>query len=189
MLHLSIDLETLGTNIDSQIIQIGACVFNPRTDDIHSSLFSTKIRLDQDVNINATPGTLKFWAQQVAENPAMLDVLDTSVGHPMTDALALLSEYCKEYEIEAVWANGTKFDIGMLEYQYKLNNMQVPWEFNADRCMRTVRALNPEHARCVAKANEYSTPGLGAHDAITDAVWQARYIQLALRSMHQQGLK
>lgn len=189
MTAASIDLETLGTNIDSQIVQIGACVFDPAGTTVSSNTFSRSIALFANKHVNATPGTITFWLQQVADNPQMANVFNNTDAVSITGALCDLAKYLKDNNVTEVWANGTKFDLGMLEYQYKANDLDVPWYHNADRCMRTLRAYNPDHDYCVAEANKYPLPGLGAHDAVTDAVWQARYIQLALCSMKEQGLK
>ena len=189
MADVCIDIETLGTNVDSQIIQVGACVFDPTEDIIVEETFCSNVRLDNDAHINATPGTIRFWCITVADNPAMLDVLNNSDGVPMETVLTLLRSYCVRHNVQNVWANGTKFDIAMLEYQFKAHGVRIPWNFNSDRCMRTIKAYNPNHEYCVAEANKYPLPGLGLHDALTDAVWQARYIQLALSSMNEQGLK
>lgn len=189
MTDASIDLETLGTNVDSQIIQVGACVFDPAGDAISNNTFSRNVKLEQDEHIKATLSTIKFWMNQVADTPDFTRLFDAVEASPMFDVLLDLAKYLKDNNVQNVWANGTKFDLGMLEYQYKLHNIAIPWRFNADRCMRTIRAYNPDHNLCVAEANKYPTPGMGAHDAVTDAVWQARYIQLALHSMNEQGLK
>lgn len=191
MYGISIDLEALGTNVDSQITQIGACIFEHRTGKIRAT-FTRTIQLPADKHINATPATLKFWFQQVAENPAMVDIALPFDGVDLCGALQDLFVFYRDatthYGRLCVWANGTKFDIGMLEYQMKQHNVAIPWMHNADRCMRTLRMINPDHGYCVDQANASELPGVGAHDALYDAVWQAKYISLALNSIDEQGI-
>lgn len=185
----SIDLETLGTNVDSQITQIGAVIFDLSTGEI-VDCYSATIALAPDAHINATPATLKFWLQEVSTRPEMIDIAMPFNGVTLESALYDLTIFFDDHFIdEGVWANGTKFDLGMLEYQYKALNMPVPWMHNADRCMRTLRALNPQHKEsCIFANKEAESYGRGAHDALSDAVWQAKYISHALNSMHEHGL-
>lgn len=162
--HVMIDLETLGTNVDSQILSIGACSFGP--DGIGSTFYKV-IELPRDAHVKCTPGTLEFWLDQPkAARSIIWDAVDKV---QLDEALINLSHWLQSLEGEhIIWANGTKFDLGMLEYQYKLHsNGFVPWAHNADRCMRTLRAY--------VGSIHFDFNGI-PHYALDDAKWQALYI-------------
>jgi hypothetical protein len=172
---ISIDIETLGTNIDSQIISVGACIFDIKTGKIHQDTFYFPVSLPQDVNINATAGTIKFWLQQAVDNPeALKGLLDDK--HPFIDLAKVLVDlhlYIGKHQPETVWANGTKFDLGMLEYQYKRLGLELPWKHNMDRDMRTLRHFAPNLD--IDVVDMQAVP----HNALSDAIWQAKFISQA----------
>lgn len=163
--HIMIDLETLGTNIDSQILSIGACAFGP--DGIGSSFYQA-IELPRDEHVNATPGTIAFWISQGED--AFNSLFDTCQDSGcLSVALGQLSAWLNSLSGEnVIWANGTKFDLGMLEYQYKkIRSGLIPWSHNSDRCMRTLRAY--------AGRMTIDFDGV-SHHALDDAKWQALYV-------------
>lgn len=95
----------------------------------------------------------------------------------MPSALVSLRDFVVEADFEYIWANGTKFDLGMLEYQYKKLGDNPPWPYNADGCMRTLKLLAKAkgfHDAACAHADEQDC-GI-AHNALADAKWQAHYI-------------
>ena len=158
-----IDLETLGTNVDSQILSIGACAFGP---DGISDTFYTVINLPQDQHVKTTPGTLAFWLGQGSEALSAIWATDMKLDEP--EALIALAHWLQGFAGEhIIWANGTKFDLGMLEHAYKEFLMTPPWFHNADRCMRTLRAH-------VGRIN-IDFNGI-PHHALDDAKYQALYV-------------
>lgn len=94
------------------------------------SRFKADILIGKDMPVEATIGTLNFWVDQPRSiRPLAFD----GVGVPMETALRELAKFIYEQDcIEGVWANGTKFDLGMLEYQYKLHGITIPWCHNDD---------------------------------------------------------
>lgn len=175
MKELSIDIETLGTLVDSQILSIGMVMFDLKTGELGSSVI-INIAIDDNAAVNATLGTLKFWISQAKNNPEALESLFSERKRkvPMQTALYIIERFVKEQQPTNVWANGTKFDLGMIERQFSLHNMQVPWRFNADNCMRTLRRF--------AGNIEVDFNGI-AHNALSDAMWQAKYISAACNKL------
>lgn len=176
MKALSIDIETLGTLVDSQILSIGAAMFNLKTGKIFSTLY-IPIKIDMNKHINATLGTITFWTKQAVDNPKALKGLfnnksTNAVG--MLGALCDLQTFCKINKPSTVWANSPKFDTSMLEYQFQQHDVKVPWSFNADRCMRTLRQF--------AGPLNIEFEGV-EHNALSDAIWQAKYISAACNKL------
>ncbi len=173
MKQISIDIETLGTNIDSQILSIGACEFDIKTGFIYGG-FYTVIDLETcGKHLNTTADTLEFWLKQ-GDAPKQA-IWDHESKVPLREALKSLSSWLKakgEYEI---WACGTKFDIGMLEYVYTNNGYDIPWKYNAERDMRTLRKF--------AGDIDVDFDGI-LHHALDDAIWQAKYISAAANKLN-----
>jgi len=175
MSDFSIDIETLGTRTNSFIFQIACVRFDRKTGDVDAE-FSMFISAPDNFEIPATLGTIKFWATQphlaklLAQPAVSLDI-----------ALVSLNEFIKDhvYEDTKLWANGTKFDLGMIEEHMHSLGIRPAWPYNADRCMRTLKELV---GRTVDVTDEDMAfyNHLESHDALYDAVWQAKWISKAL---------
>jgi len=178
MQQLSIDLETLGILVDSQILSIGLAMFDLKTGEIGDTLY-LPIFIKDDWHVNATVGTIKFWTKQAIENPEALKGLFEYEENPnavyIETALEMIQDFCVKNKPEKVWANGTKFDLGMLEYQFHKDNREIPWWHNSDRCVRTLR----EFAGNIDIVIEDGV----AHNALSDAIWQAKYISAACNKL------
>jgi DNA polymerase III epsilon subunit-like protein len=163
---ISIDLETLGTSVNSPILSIGACTF--RDGEILDT-FEINVRLNKKELVDID--TIKFWLNQPDE--AVQKAFYAKEKFPMRSALERLRIWVKSNKDHAdeVWANGTKFDLGMLEYQFEKHDLRVPWKYNADRCMRTLRMLSPVDMSDVPTVK---------HTALGDAIWQAKFIMRSL---------
>ena len=167
MEHVMIDLETLGTKADSVILSIGAVKFDLESDQIDDNAFyaSVSIESNLDVGRRIDEATLIWWlkqsqaAQHVFHEPK--DVLE--------EALIGLSDWYGS-DKNIVWSNGADFDIPMLSHAYSQFRMDTPWAFWNTRCVRTYRSL--PHAAGVPKPSQGT-----AHNALSDAVNQARHIQ------------
>ena len=175
-MNIMIDIETLGTNTDSQVISIGAVAFT--LDGDIRDRFYTGISPDYGENIPCTMGTIAFWMKQPEEARAnLLQVVKEGV--PEREALEELAAFISGWPGRTeVWANGTKFDLGMLEHLFRKHEISVPWSHNADRCMRTLRFITGK----LYSVNVYNEipPLENAHDALADAEYQARYVCKAL---------
>lgn len=165
--HVMIDIESLGNNNDSQVLSIGACVFN--RNGVVARTFYRVISLAADVHVNATPSTLEFWLDQ--GDRALFSLLTDKDSKPEAEVLAGFAKWleAKGDDVE-VWANGTKFDLSTLESLFKKHGIPVPWGYNADRCMRTLRRF----------AGNLDIDFNGRpHHALDDAIWQAKYVAAA----------
>lgn len=90
-------------------------------------------------------------------------------------ALRLFTEWLGGTTNVAVWGNGAKFDLSILEAAYMTVPMfglgvGVPWNFRKEYCYRTLKNLRPE-----CQVTRRGT----AHNALDDAINQAAHaIQL-----------
>lgn len=164
--QISIDIETLGTTAGSQILSVGACSFD-KSGKILDKFYGV-VDFNDNHEVLATVSTLKFWISQPPE------AVDAIFNHKdkMTEfqLLSELDKWIKAKKQPELWANGTKFDLGMLEETYRKHKRVAPWAFNADRCMRTLRKF--------AGNIDVKYDGI-PHYALDDAIWQAKYIAAA----------
>jgi exodeoxyribonuclease VIII len=186
-----IDLETLGTRPDAQIIQIGAVLFEPKSGGrIHDGKgFRQAVKI-QDGAGSIDHDTLCFWLNQSNSNymgnllakEALLldDVLQRLIFWPRNVGLFPEGEFNPDSEIsnlwswvEGIWAKPSNFDLPILQSAFALFGMEPPWDHRATRCARTLFAL-------VGGDPEIDWTGLIRHDALDDAIGQAQQVQKAM---------
>jgi hypothetical protein len=167
MNHVMIDLETLGTKADSVILSIGAVKFDLGSDKVDDAAFYASISIDSnlDVGRRIDESTLLWWLTQ---SSAAQRVFHESKCSLETALIELASWYGSDKNI--VWSNGADFDIAMLSHAYSQFKMSTPWAFWNTRCVRTYRSL--PRAASIPKP----TQGV-AHNALSDALNQARHVQ------------
>jgi hypothetical protein len=158
-----IDLESLGTNNDCVFVSIGACLFDPFTNEIdHGNTFYERIDWDSSFKEGRTFNvpTMKWWLQQsdAARNEICKE------GNPLSVVLKQFENWLPEDPI--VWGNGSTFDISILNHAY---NNCPKWKFWNIRDVRTVLDI--------AKGL-YRKPKIEgtAHNALDDALYQAKYV-------------
>ena len=139
MNRFSIDIETLGTNVCDTILSVGICKFN-LLGEILSTLEVT-FDIEENKSMACTKGTIVFWLMQAKENfGAVEHVFFNDDAVNLMLGLQNIREYIGVEHCE-MWANGTKFDLGMVERLFLDNDLAVPWLYNSDRCMRTLRSM------------------------------------------------
>jgi len=168
MNNVMLDLETMGIGPNAAIIAIGAVEFDPESDDLGRRFYRV-VDLESSVQnggvIDAATGI--WWLQQIAE--ASGEFQRNTV--PIAVALQEFSQWIRGETF--VWGNGAAFDNVILASAYRNVGMTVPWDFWADRCYRTVKALHPE-----IKLVRNGT----FHNALDDAETQAEHLVRILRS-------
>lgn len=182
-LHASIDLETLGTNVDNQILSIGVCLFDLNSYTVQQT-FYYKVEVPLYKSISTTKGTIQFWINQAINNPDSLKGLFTTDEEKtisMESALTELADVITSNNVRNVWANSPKFDLAMLEHQYKIYDIRVPWQFSDDRCMRTLRFLAHELFYTPVNVDFEGT----YHNAMDDAIWQSHYIMNVIKKLRE----
>lgn len=172
-MHIMIDLETLGTNTDTIVTQIGFCVF-----DYISIKSSENMRPDPNEQIfdkkrTMTWSTFKWWMGQ--SNEARESMIKDAHGS-MNDCLcSFVNDIESQYgwaSIEGVWSHGLTFDVAIMEHLFKQYEIKTPWKYNVPRDTRTIFMLVPDmvmHKPVVA------------HDAREDAIAQANNIIKAMK--------
>jgi exodeoxyribonuclease VIII len=179
MNHVMLDLETLGTTADAAVLSIGAVRFDPHADKLGErpdDKFYASISIDsnQVLGRRIQEDTMLWWltqsreAQQVFHEPKQ--TLEAALL-ALTDWLAPIGD-----KIE-VWAKPAKFDIAILEHAFAQVNLDCPWPHWASNCLASFK-------KRVYELDAVGVPSAPkpeiAHNALHDAIAQAKYVQLLI---------
>lgn len=166
MMRVMVDIETLGLDRGAAILSIGAVKFD--TDEIGDTFEASISREScKAAGLTVDEDTLEWWQDQ---SDAAREVLDG--GDDLGDVLQDFSLWAGG--ADEVWANSPSFDCEMLIGAGKAVGVPMPWEFYEERDVRTVKSL--------PVAPELEHDGV-EHDALDDAIHQARIVQTTLRRL------
>lgn len=163
-----LDIESLGNKIDTVVISIGACFFDPKTKEIGSTYYRS-LAIDEQIENGrtVTGATLKWWMQQ---SDAAKKVFSESAQAPQfvaQDFADFAGQYGKKHL--KVFGNGADFDCSIVEHLLNQYKVKTPWMFYNTRDVRTIREF---------LANSEPIPKLigTAHNALDDAINQANFV-------------
>lgn len=143
MPDIMIDLETLGTNMKSPILSIGACEFDRTTGVNEENTFHVKIDMGCYDNLKQAfeidYATLKWWQEQ--DNfRNVTDGKETLHG-----AIIKFKDWFSQFDQEKtqVWAQGADFDFPIFKHACSVFKISIPWYYFNQRDTRTLYAVSP----------------------------------------------
>jgi len=162
--HIMLDIETMGTSVESAIISIAAVEFNIETGEVGDKFYKNiTLRSCMESGLKVDANTIMWWMKQSDEARKKLDE-DTQIH--LFSALSTLAIFLDQNYY--VWGNSARFDLGILENAYLKTNREIPWNFRLERDVRTLVGLHPYY-----RDNE---PFTGVkHNAIDDCLHQIKY--------------
>ncbi|EET9516954.1 3'-5' exoribonuclease [Escherichia coli] len=169
-IHLSVDLETMGTNPDAPINSIGGKFFDPATGEMGPE-FSKAIDLETSGGI-IDRKTIKWWAKRSREAQSAIFTDEISLDV----ALRLFIEFIEKNSggrFVQVWGNGANFDNVILRRSYERQGIPYPWLYYNDRDVRTIVELG----NAIGFDVRMAIPFEGVpHNALDDARHQAKQV-------------
>jgi hypothetical protein len=138
MAHLMLDIETLGTTPDAHILTIAAQTFDPLQRDWLGESYYARVDFESQENRCIEQGTLEWWATQGESQEEAFAEEDRI---PLDQALTGLGRMI--WQSKRIWANGSNFDMTILEHAYKSYGRALPWQYFHVRDARTVYSLVP----------------------------------------------
>lgn len=182
-----LDIETLGNGSDALILSLAAVEFFPSAHE--ADQIGRNIHYFIDPQSAARYGkidvsTVLWWMQQ---SDAARDMI-TSKGierFTLPQALRNLREFVADGWVEGVWGNGATFDNVILSNAARACGQNPLWSFRADRDFRTLRWMTETLYLQVPDPDYEGT----AHDALSDATWQAMKACMMIRAVKQRGEK
>lgn len=175
-LHVSLDIETLGTSNEATIVSIGATFFD--TEGVKSNPFYMGIELTHPDSKRAVDlDTVLWWLQQ-----------DSDIRHreffaeprmPLPRTLVFLNSWLTAAPNALIWTKGN-FDIPILEHAYARCGMVPLWNFRQIRDFRTLKHIGILMNMTFENAS-------GRHSALHDAINQANDAARILKLIEETG--
>lgn len=169
-----LDLETLDTSPTSVVLTFGAVKFSEYNDEDPSDASAIYLRLniDEQTSLGRTinPDTLEWWGKQSAEAQAEAFAEDNRIS--LENFTSQLNKYI--VGCDKIWAQGTTFDIVILENLYRMLGKPIPWAYWQIRDSRTLFDLGDDS---IKKKNA------SAHNALADAYFQAKSVQAVYKQL------
>lgn len=171
-IHIMLDLETVSTESNAGILQIGAVTFAPPG----IGSITTRQTFDRRISFaileahgrhHISKETIQWWDKQDKELREYVFGGVYSPDHAVTDFLDWCEERCNsDWGRIYLWGNSADFDCTILRnfiemyYEYPIN-------FRNHRCYRTLKSLAHR------SVYDHVTPNLQKHNALHDALYQA----------------
>lgn len=171
VVHIMVDLETWSTKPDALIISIGAVQFDPHARKV-GDRFHVGIYPDSwDAGAHIDPGTINWWMskERDAARAEWNRLERVDAGTALEGFAQWLATFTKPV---CIWGNGATFDNVVLRRAYQRQYIEAPWSYRLDRCYRTLKAQYPT----IPMKSK-----LTAHNALSDAIMQAEYVQALVR--------
>ena len=172
-IDVMVDIEAMSLSANAAILSIGAVVF-----DVGSGVTGSTFEVGIDpVSAECSGGhvcadTMRFWATE-AKDAARWAAFSGTNTH--IDGLILFATWLEslsggDKKSIRLWANGPDYDLVIMTNAYRRERLDIPWRFRNQRCYRTMRAMLPA----------IDLPGYGSHNALQDALFQAKYLMVAM---------
>lgn len=163
-----IDIETLGLAASSKILSIGAVAFTIGTDVTYPFYRTVETKAGQEYR-TTTDSTIKWWSEQ---DESIIQEAHSGVTL-LRDVLFMLDNFIRYYPKDTlIWCKGVNFDFPILEHAFIENNITIPWKYYQLMDCRT--AFN------MFKDRVPKEPNSNAHNALEDAIAQAKQLQKCL---------
>lgn len=174
MNHVMVDLEILGLTPDSAILSIGAVRFdlNGQIGDTFHSFIA--LSSNKDYNRNIDINTIEWWMTQPEE---VRRRVFNGEGRSLSGVLDRFADWYTDNprgDVRYIWSHGSNFDLVLLEHAYRvsLGWDSPPWNYKDARDTRTLFWL---------AGYEYQSTATVKHDALEDAISQAKAVQAAYK--------
>jgi hypothetical protein len=185
MNDIMIDLETLSTHKNARIMTMAAVRFDIKTGEIGENIHIGLHKIGADyIQSHVSPDTLEFWLDDA--QAASLDRIWKLVNaNPYSTARALekLTRFIDKKSFDAIWSNGSSFDLSILNSAYNAYSQKTPWKYWQERDTRTIVGVSRKITGIDPK-KQVTFEGQ-PHDALCDAIYQARYVHAAYTQLLQ----
>lgn len=172
MNHIMVDIETMGTESYSAIVSIGALGFDLETGK-KGLEFYVNVDLQSCINkgLVVNGNTCMWWMKQSKEAvDSLLNPTPIKIEKALSEFSFWIWANFNSKEV-CVWGNSARFDLGILQNAFEKTQLNVPWQFRNERCVRTLVSFAPE----VKKNFKHS--GID-HNALSDCHKQVEYCSL-----------
>lgn len=170
------DIETLGTNANSTIIQVSAIAFDITTGEYISEFNKVADISKNERPVEVTGSTIQWW---LTTNKHLFAELinggSKSSEEVLRDFRFWLLDVCEgDISVLHLWGNGILFDNKMIQHQLESLGLTYPIHYRNDRDLRTLVDLAGAKLGISEKAlkNKFQDNSLVAHNAFDDVKYQ-----------------
>lgn len=167
-INITFDLETLGNNFNSPIIQIGAVKFTDKGEILDTFIRNINIEKLKRYDFTMDYSTIKWWFSQPKE--AIDSVINVEDGIDLRMALRDYTEWIGALGDYVYWSHAT-FDPPILKNAFDKVGLPYTIPFRAQRDIRTLTHF-------VGKI-DVERKGVH-HNALDDCLFQVEYISKGL---------
>jgi len=168
-MDLMLDLETMGTEMDAVIVQIGACYFERSFGHILGEfLINVDMNSCIDWGLSISPSTVWWWKKQSKEAQ---DALKTPEPVKLEDAVEAFRAFTQENDSGHncfLWCH-PNFDEPILKNAFNACGTNFPFKYYAVRDVRTAVDLSGIDISEVVQNGTH-------HNALDDCKYQARLV-------------
>lgn len=163
-----IDFETCDTTANTQVLTLGATVFNPTEISSIKNLQTNTFyaEFEEQQNRTFSIDTIKFWTQQTRE--AQISAFEGINKQSVPQVLVDFNEWLASKKATHLIGNGAAFDNPILSSLYKQYDINPVLPFWCALDLRTIRWLNPDSP---LPWPSQLTKHHAAHDAVYEASW------------------
>lgn len=174
-----LDMETFGLSPRAVVISLALVAFDPKAERVGPFIYRFLDREQQaELKRETDEETVRWWAQQPDEVRAQLDVPGESLFSALQAVRYFIEDRTTGPETVRLWSCGADFDCVLLGTLHRDVGMKPPWRYFNQRCYRTLKEMfRPEYAAACQEL-----PRTGKHDALQDAIWQAKVAQYIYRA-------
>lgn len=169
------DIETLGTDSDSTIIQISAIAFNIETGE-YLSTFNQIADIELNENpLKVTGSTIKWWLNTDKELfTKLINSGNKSSEQILRDFHKWLLQFTTDWKLVYLWGNGILFDNKMIQHQFENLGLEYPIFYRNDRDLRTLVELASIKLGITEEElkEKFKDDSLEAHNAFDDVICQ-----------------
>ena len=180
-MHMTFDLETLGVNANSPIVQIAAVVFSSQGTIYDEIQLTINLESLQDFDFTVDYSTISWWMNQTKK--AQKSVFGVKHKDDIEAALIRFKEWMiqatTDYPDIKIWSH-KDFDPVILQNAYNKIGITTPPWYRRHVDIRTLTHL----------AGPISVKREGVHhNALDDCKYQAKYIAKSLKQMNKARIK
>lgn len=186
-LDLMVDIETLGNEMNSTIIQLACVPFDIETGAIYEDeIFNEIADIEKnEIAPEVSASTLKWWLKTDKE---LFTRLLNSGSLSTEDIIGLFHRQVKEWQSRVgirnvyLWGNGILFDNQMIKYQMEAIGLYYPVHYKNDRDVRTILELaSAKSGVSEREIKDKLGNGVNDHNAINDVLYQINYVSECYR--------
>lgn len=173
MNSVMLDLETLGQSPGNIIFEIAAVQFDLMSGEIGNKI-TISINKQDSIKCGFTEDadTINWWKQQSEESQKELEFKTNNGDTVLNGLLKFTSFLTKNFNDKNfnIFGRGPSFDCSLLKIYYKKMNLQLPWDFRKELCVRTYEFLRPEIKKSITPV------GTESHMGLKDCLNQISYV-------------